>query len=131
MALGVCWWVAHLCRWWHPPAAPWLWVLQPGFAGDIVGTMLWGEVLTGSWAGPQGLGVPVPSLAMPPSPLAPGSPALDMVTSPCALLLGDTQDVTPLSPGRDMGQSLEGWGGTCRIRAGSCFIPAWEFASHL
>lgn len=89
--------------------------------------------LAGSGASPQGLGVPVPSLAMPPSPPAPGSAtaALDMVMSPHPLLLGDTQDITPLSTGRDTGKSSEGRGSTSRISAETCFIPSWEFTSYL
>lgn len=89
--------------------------------------------LAGSGASPQGLGVPVPSLAMPPSPPAPSSAtaALDTVMSPHSLLLGDTQDITPLSTGRDTGQSPEGRGSTSRISAETCFIPSWEFTSHL
>ena len=75
----------------------------------------------------------MPSLAVPPSPPAPGSAtaALDVVTSPHPLLVGDTQDITSLSPGKDTGQSLEGRGSTCRISAETCFIPSWEFTSCL
>lgn len=140
----------HWGRWWHPPGmavwpsgAPWatgspvavgtaagLWW---GHRGDGAVGLGLGMELAGSGDGPRGLRVPVPSPALPPSPPAPGSAtaALDVMTSPRPLLLGDTQDVTPLSLGKDTGRSLEGWGSTCRISAGTRFIPSWEFASRL
>ena len=104
MALGACWRVSRVggggipLAWQHGHWEP---CGHGCHGGDIMGTMLGGlglgAELTGSGDHPQGAGVPVPSLAVPPSPPAPGSPtaALDVVTSPRSLLLGDTRDVPP------------------------------------